>query len=396
VAYGTQEEQQQALREFERAYQRDPQYADALGWAAVLLEWMAQGGAPRAFYDSAGVLARRALAIDPAQAEAVDALGVVETFRGRAQESRRLTERAASAFPSSAPLHRLLVLERYQAGDSAGAVEALRHALVLAPRSSELMLDGARAMLALRRYDDVRDLLARARALEGETPTIHLWAANLASALGDTAGVVAAMHGLHAANAMRGALGLMRFGDRALQDELASTSLASMGATTVMDSVFYYRLKAQLFLTRGEAARARALMDSGFRLATLRTPDYTADAINAGLLSRFGAWFAAGRGDRAAAMASLRRGAADPAIPERTGGMEDADQTCRSAEVYGLLDDVEAMVPLLRRCLTMPNGYPLARLGDAAFARHQADPRMRALLAELAAARARSAPRLTG
>ena len=89
-------------------------------------------------------------------------------------------------------------------------------------------------------------------------------------------------------------------------------------------------------------------------------------------------------------MAALRRGAADPLIPGRPGGRADADQTCTSAEVYGLLGDAEAMLPLLRRCLTMPNGYHLARLGEPAFARFRADPRVRALAAELAAAQARA------
>jgi hypothetical protein len=57
------------------------------------------------------------------------------------------------------------------------------------------------------------------------------------------------------------------------------------------------------------------------------------------------------------------------------------------AEVAGLLGDVAAMLAPLRRCLTMPNGYPVASLRTApAFSRHAADPRVRALAAELAAA----------
>ena len=69
---GTQEDRVQALREFERAYQRDPQYADAFGMAAAMLQFMAhRGDAPRAFFDSAAVLARRALALDPGQVDAL-------------------------------------------------------------------------------------------------------------------------------------------------------------------------------------------------------------------------------------------------------------------------------------------------------------------------------------
>ena len=94
---------------------------------------------------------------------------------------------------------------RYQSGDSAGAVDGLARAVALAPRSPAVVLEGVRAMLALRRYDDARDLLARARALEPEAPGVHFWAGDLASAVGDTAGVRVAVRALRAAGAARGA-----------------------------------------------------------------------------------------------------------------------------------------------------------------------------------------------
>jgi hypothetical protein len=56
------------------------------------------------------------------------------------------------------------------------------------------------------------------------------------------------------------------------------------------------------------------------------------------------------------------------------------------AEVAGLLGDVAAMLAPIRRCLTMANGYPVAALWtETEFARHAADPRVRALAAELTA-----------
>ena len=102
------------------------------------------------------------------------------------------------------------------------------------------------------------------------------------------------------------------------------------------------------------------------------------------------AWFAAGRGDRAGALAALRQGAADSVIRKWPGSLWNAEQTCLSAEVYGLLGDADAMLPLLRRCLTMPNGYHLVQLGQPAFARFRTDPRVRALASEVAAAQARA------
>jgi tetratricopeptide (TPR) repeat protein len=388
----TQQDLTRALREFERAYQRDPQYADALGWAADALQFMAQSGAPRALYDSAAVVARRARARDPGQKEAVNALAVFEMSRGRVDECVQLIERAARAFPSSASLQSLLASARYQTGDSAIAVDAVARALALAPRSLVVVLEGARAMLALRRYDDARDLLARARALEPEAPGVHFGAVYLAGAVGDTAGVSAALRALHAAGAARGGalLEMMRLGDAALQQEPAAVSLASVGAATAADSATYFRVKSEFFLARGEAAQARALMDSGFRVSASHETDYSAGSWDAANTSRFVAWFAAARGDRTGALTALRRAAADPLISGHPGSTGDADQTCISAEVHGLLGDAEAMLPFLRRCLTMPNGYNLPLLGQPAFARFRADPRVRALAAELTAARARA------
>ena len=214
-------------------------------------------------------------------------------------------------------------------------------------------------------------------------------AADLATAVGDTVGVSAAMRALRAAGGGAEMLDQMRSGDAALQQELAAVSLASLGATTADDSDKYYRAKAQLFLARGEAARARALVDSADRLAASHEAKRPAGANDAASWWRVTAWYAAARGDRPAAVAALRQSAADPLIRERPGGGDDADQTCTGAEVYGLLGDAEAMLPLLRRCLTMPNGYHLAQLGEPAFARLRADPRVRALTAELVAAQAR-------
>lgn len=51
-----------------------------------------------------------------------------------------------------------------------------------------------------------------------------------------------------------------------------------------------------------------------------------------------------------------------------------------SAEVYALLGDTEAMLPLLRRALTMPNGGSAANLlVEPEFIRPRNDPRFQAL-----------------
>jgi eukaryotic-like serine/threonine-protein kinase len=363
---GTQHDQVQALREFERAYRLDPQYAEAIAYAAHALQWMAQFGAPRALYDSAAVLARRALVLDPGEMHAVNALGVAEIMRGRPDEAMRLVERAARAFPSSAALQSLLGGARYHEGDSLGAVDAIARAVVLAPRSVGVLLDGEEAMRELRRYDDARDLLARAQAVEPEAAMVHAETARLASAVGDSVGVSAAVRAFHATGGTlsAGFLDIMRFGDSAVQHELAALSLTSLGASTAADSETYYRVKATLVLRRGDVSRARVLMDSGFHVATSHVVDASAGSPDAAATWRIIAWFAAGRGDRQAALTALQRGAADPLIArQRPGNVADANQTCISAEVYGLLGNVEAMLPLLRRCLmgTISRGWASQR-----------------------------------
>src|SRR5436190_6156101 len=70
-------EYEKALREFERAYRRDPGYADALGLAAQTMAIMSFSGGTK-MLDSASVLARRTLEIDPTQPNAVATVA----FRG--------------------------------------------------------------------------------------------------------------------------------------------------------------------------------------------------------------------------------------------------------------------------------------------------------------------------
>jgi hypothetical protein len=135
-----------------------------------------------------------------------------------------------------------------------------------------------------------------------------------------------------------------------------------------------------LFMTRGDGARARALADSGHRLAA-RYAGQVSGANRIGRVSRWLARFAAGRGDRAGALAALDRAAADPLLAGRPVKNEVASQTCTGARVYALLGDAEAMLPLLRRCLTMPNGMHLAQLADPEFRRYRDDPRFRVLAA---------------
>lgn len=371
-------EYEKALRHFESAYEQDPNYADALGLAGQTLAIMSYSVGKK-MLDSAAVLAQRALQIDPTQANAVATVA----FRGfgRPAEALAVVRRAVRENPSSIELlayeQRALVF----VGDSAGAWESVKRILPLAPASRSVLATCFMTALALRRYRDAADLVARARALDPAALGPIFDQATLAEKLGDREGVGRALRELRARGGRLGATDgdLMRNADSGLQNELATGNLASFAPGSALDSVNFYAEKAELFATRGDYARARALADSGWRLEKRLADDPNQSAYVRRTQYQVLAWFAALRGDRPNALSMLRLAGESPTLAMYPNGVEAVQLSCTSAAVYGFLDDVEAMLPFARRCFTSVNGYPVAYLNDAEFARHRNDPRVREL-----------------
>src|SRR5882672_5529807 len=370
-------EYEKALRYFENAYERDPDYADALGLAGQTLAAMSYSGG-RKMLDSASVLAQRALQIDPTQVNAVATLA----FRGfnRPAEALAILRRAVRENPSSIELlayeQRALVF----VGDSAGAWEAVQRILPLAPASKSVLATCFNTALALRRYDEAADLVARARTLDPAALGPIFDAATLAEKLGDRAAVGRAVRELRARGARLGASDgeLLRNGDSGLQNELATASLASFAPGSALDSVNFYAEKAELFMAQGDNARAWALADSAWRLEKRMADDPNQSAFVRRTQYEVLAWLAALHGDRPTALAMLRQAGESPTIPKYPNGAEAVQLTCTRAAVYGFLRDVETMLPFAQRCFTKANGYPIAYLNDPEFARYRNDPRVRA------------------
>lgn len=379
-------EYEKALRYFESAYERDPDYADALGLAGQTLAAMSYSGGTK-MLDSASILAQRALELDPTQVNAVATLA----FRGfgRPAEALAILRRAVRENPSSIELlayeQRALVF----VGDSAGAWESVQRVLPLAPASKSVLATCFNTALALRRYSDAADLVARARALDpaGLAPIFN--AATLAAKLGDRAGVGRAVRELQARGGRLGASDgeLMRNGDSWLQNELATGSLASFAPGSALDSVNFYAEKAELFMARGDNARARALADSAWRLEKRMTDDPNQSTFVRRTQYEVLAWLAALRGDRPTALTMLRQAGESPTIAMYPNGVEAVQLSCTKAAVYGFLQDVDTMLPFAQRCFTKANGYPIAYLNDPEFARNRNDPRVRALAGTQATAR---------
>ena len=354
-------EYEKALRHFESAYQQDPNYADALGLAGQTLAIMSYSVGKK-MLDSASVLAQRALQIDPTQANAVATV----TFRGfgRPAEALAVVRRAVRENPSSVELlayeQRALVF----VGDSAGAWESVKRVLPLAPASRSVLATCFTTALALRRYRDAADLVARARALDPAALGPIFDQATLAEKLGDREGVGRALRELRARGGRLGATDgdLMRNADSGLQNELATGHLASFAPGSALDSVNFYAEKAELFMTRGDHVRARALADSGWRVEKRMADDPNQSDYVRRTQYQVLAWFAALRGDRPSALSMLRQAGESPTIAMYPNGVEAVQLSCTSAAVYGFLDDVEAMLPFAQALFHQRERVPASRI----------------------------------
>jgi serine/threonine-protein kinase len=372
-------EYERALREFERAYGRDPRYADAVGLAAQTLAVMSYSGGTK-MLDSASALARHALEIDPTQPNAVATLA----FRGfnRPAEALAILKRAVRDNPSNVSLLAYEQSALLFVGDSAGAWQAVKRVVPLAPASKSVLANSFTTAVALRRYGDAADIVRRERALDPAAliPIFH--AATLAEKLGDREGVARAVRELRARGGRLGAADgeLLRGGDAALQNELATGSLASFAPGSALDSVNFYAEKAELFASRGDYARARTLADSAWRLEKRMADDPSMSIYVRRTQYEVLAWLAAMLGDRTLALAMLEKAGESPTIAKYPKGVEAVQLSCTKAAVYGFLGDAETMMPFAQRCFTSANGYPVEYLNDPEFAWRKNDPRLRAIV----------------
>jgi tetratricopeptide (TPR) repeat protein len=300
---------------------------------------------------------------------------------GRPSEALVILRRAVRENPSNIELLGYEQRALQYVGDSAAAWEAVKRVLPLAPASKSVLATSFNTALALRRYSDAADFVARERLLDPAALGPIFDAATLAEKLGDRAAVARAVQELRARGGRLGASDgeLMRNGDEALQNELATGTLASFSPGSALDSVNFYAEKAELFASRGNYPRAQALADTAWRVETRIANDPNQSAYVRRTQYEVLAWLAALLGDRPLALAMLRQAGESPSLALYPKGVEAVQLSCTKAAVYGFLGDGETMMPFARRCFTSVNGYPVSYLKDPEFAWRRDDPRIKAL-----------------
>ena len=376
---------QATLQSYERAYRADPHFPDAFGAAALVMMRMARLSAHPALYDSANVLARRALVLDSLDARALAASAGVAFAQDRTEDAQRYVDRALSANPSDIDARERHAELLLLTGDSAGVWRDVEHLVAVAPRSVGALVSAATTSQALRRFVDASDFLQRAQALAPARADIILHIALLDRADGDFSQMAIALadYRAHGGKLAAADLTLLRAGNDSMQQELATSSPSAYAVVTPADSFNYFIQKAQLFLARRDSVRARPLLDS--TAAALRSL-LTAPAVLASQRRKYVeylAWTDAALGDRARAVAAVTSIERTPIAQQWPDGEFAAFTACNGAEIYAFLDDVEQMLVQLRRCFTLPGGYAARAISaEPALWRHAPDPRLRALLGD--------------
>jgi adenylate cyclase len=116
-----------------RAHQLDPGCAQALVGLATIANFRGVFGwaAPKEAFAAAAAHAREALAIDPADPDALRSLAMTLAVTGRPDEAMALATQAVKLNPSSAPASRALATACWLRGDAAAGVAAAERAIRL-------------------------------------------------------------------------------------------------------------------------------------------------------------------------------------------------------------------------------------------------------------------------
>ncbi|MEP6938161.1 MAG: tetratricopeptide repeat protein [Rudaea sp.] len=147
----------EALRQFTRAVDADPKFADAYAGLSLVYSILPDYSAQISYAESLDLArdnAERALALDPALPEPYVVLGYLADGDRRRDTAVALYRRAIALRPSSATAYQWLGNSLWSGGQLDAGVTTLEHASLLDPRSPVIANNHAMALIASRRYGE--------------------------------------------------------------------------------------------------------------------------------------------------------------------------------------------------------------------------------------------------
>ena len=375
-----------ALRDFENAYRSDPGYSEAYGSAAMILLRAGLQGKQRSLIDSAATLARLAHKTGRTNPLGLVVSAHVALYHDHPDEAYALAQQAVAANPSSTAALQLRTMMQPLVGDSVAAWHDAELLAIIAPRNIDALLTSAATAQAYRRFADANGFLLRARVQQPQRLDLILRSAQLFRADGEYGNMTRAITLFRARGGQVSAseLTMFRTGGSAMRRALETGSPADFNVRTRPDSFTYYFEKAQFLMSKGERAKARFLLDSSITMVHLVLEDSALRPMEKRHYIDLLAWAHAAIGERVKALAVATGKEHDPATLSFANGQYAATLACNTAEIYAMVDDVLAMLPQLRRCLTLPGGYwQNAIFTEPALMSQSGDPRARELFREL-------------
>jgi tetratricopeptide (TPR) repeat protein len=343
---------------------KDPSFAQAfaqMAYARALLYWY-RIEVDQADIDEAARLADRALALDPASAEAHIAKGYVVYWgrRDYAQalaefaEAQRLQPNVASIAIASAFIYR-------RQGNWQAALDANARAAALDPSDPQAPSGMAYTLALVRRYAEAEEALGRSLAvspefwdaLSGRALVAVFWKADT-----NTAQKVIAQAAV--AGGPRGSVIFVRFEVAMWSHDFDAALAALDGAPERVhtnpghDLLPTDLLRAQALEAHGQTERARTAYEAAIRMLERDVEQQPTEPSFHAFLGR--AYAGVGRKDEA-----VREGRrAVELLPVEVDAFSGPFYLAELARIYGRLGDADEAIPVIRQLLAMPAGLALS------------------------------------